>query len=161
MKNLIGIVGGGDNCALISQAEETGNTIGQSAAAALLTTNIQNAAKSTTQVQYAIVLCNSIGTPIEYKYVDFHPTYWCMNSAYIVVASKAYFYIWNYQAMVDSNSLKKQSFERLVFIDNPNSAVQLKTDDSSIVAVGPSIQVNFQSSLLMKFLKFNSNGLLK
>ena len=65
-----------------------------------------------------------------------------MNSSYIVVASRSYFYIWNFQSMVDRNSLKKQSFEKLVFIDNPNNSIQMKTDDPAIVAIGPNLQVS-------------------
>ena len=142
MKNLLGIVGGGDNCVLVSQADDSSSTLGQSSAAAAVSTNLAvNSSKTNHQTQYAVVLCNSIGTPIEYKYIDFQPQYWAMNSSHIVVASKSYFYIWNYQSMVDRNSLKKQSFEKLVFIDNLNAAVQMKTDDAAIVAIGPALQV--------------------
>ena len=72
-----------------------------------------------------------------------------MNATHIVVASKSYFYMWNYQSMVDRNSLKKQSFEKLVFIDQLNAQVQLKTEDPAIVAIGPSLQVGIK-------IKYNS-----
>jgi WD repeat-containing protein 35 len=150
MKNLLGIVGAGDNCALISQAEDSSpqsqqTTIGiqsstlVSASLALGSNKIQH------QTQYAIVLCNSIGTPLEYKYIDFQPQYWAMNQTHLCVASRSYFYLWNFQSMVDKSSLKKQqqTFEKLVFIDNPNASIQVKTDDPAIVAVGPELKVNF------------------
>jgi hypothetical protein len=139
MKRLLGIVGGGDNCALISQADDSNS----SAISVAASTSLASGSKISHQTQYAIVLCNSIGTPLEYKYIDFEPKYWDMNGSYIVVASRSYFYIWNFQSMVDRNSLKKQSFEKLVFIDNPNSSIQVKTDDPAIVAVGPHLQVIF------------------
>jgi hypothetical protein len=137
MKRLLGIVGGGDNCALISQAEDSA-----SSSTTVKTSINQSPNKINHQTQYAIVLCNSIGTPLEYKYIDFQPKFWDMNSSYIVVASRSYFYIWNFQSMVDRNSLKKQSFEKLVFIDNPNNSIQMKTDDPAIVAIGPNLQVS-------------------
>jgi len=64
-----------------------------------------------------------------------------MNNSYIVVASKSYVYFWNYQSAVDRNSLKKQTYERIIFIDSPNTIVQAKADDPSIISIGSSIQV--------------------
>lgn len=96
------------------------------------------------QIQYALVLCNLIGTPLEYKYVDFEPHYWAMNQTHVILASKSYFYLWNYVASIDRTNLKRQSFEKLVFIENPNVSVQMKTEDSAIVAIGPSIQVDIR-----------------
>jgi hypothetical protein len=142
MKNLLGVVGGGDSCALISQADDSTSSLGQSSAAVAVSQSLAiNSNRISHQTQYAIVLCNSIGTPIEYKYIDFQPLFWSMNSTHIVVASKSYFYLWNYHSMVDRNSLKKQSFEKLVFIDQLNASVQIKTEDPAIVAIGPNLQV--------------------
>lgn len=149
MKNLLGIVGAGDNCALISQAEDpnAANSLGKTSAAMAVSASLAiNSLGSKTlqhQTQYAVVLCNSIGTPLEYKYIDFMPQYWSMNQTHIVVASRSYFYLWNYQSMVERGGLKKpqQAFEKLVFIDNPNASIQIKTDDQAIVAVGPALQV--------------------
>lgn len=139
MKNLIGITGSGEYCVLIAQGDES-KTVAQSTSASALAARLTNS-KLAYQVQYAIVLCNSNGTPIEQKYIDFQPVYWCMSNTHILVSSKSYFYIWNYSSMVDRSLLKKQSFERLVFIDNPNVSVQLNSEDSAIVAIGPSLQV--------------------
>jgi hypothetical protein len=153
MKNLLGIVGAGDNCALVSQAEDSSSSLGQSSAANAVSASMAvNSTNTTHQTQYAVVLCNSIGTPLEYKYIDFAPQYWAMNSTHIVVASRSYFYLWNYQSMVDRGSLKKQqqAFEKLVFIDNPNMSVQMKTDDLAIVAIGPASKVT--KALRFEFL---------
>lgn len=155
MKNLLGIVGAGDNCALISQAEDpnAANSLGKTSAAmavsASLAINSMGTKSLQHQTQYAVVLCNSIGTPLEYKYIDFMPQYWAMNQTHIVVASRSYFYLWNYQSMVERGGLKKpqQTFEKLVFIDNPNASVQIKTDDQAIVAVGPALQVIIHISI--------------
>ena len=104
MKNLLGVVGGGDSCALISQADDSTSSLGQSSAALAVSQSLAiNSNRISHQTQYAIVLCNSIGTPIEYKYIDFQPLFWSMNSTHIVVASKSYFYLWNYHSMVDRN----------------------------------------------------------
>ena len=145
MKRLIGVVGSGDNCVLISQADDS-NTQANLASSMTLTKNQQQ------QQQYVLVLCNSIGTPLESKYIDFQPNYWAMNSSHIVVASKSYFYIWNYQTMVDRNSLKKQTFEKLVFIDNPNAQVQVKSDDLSTISIGHNIQVKINLSIYKLYL---------
>jgi hypothetical protein len=135
MKRLIGVVGGGDHCVLISQAEDISNKQTTS-----VYSSISLNAKS--QQQYVLVLCNSIGTPLESKYIDIQSLFWGMNSSYIVVASKSYFYIWNFHSMVDRNNLKRQTFEKLAFIDNPNNSVQVKNDDPSIISVGPSVLVS-------------------
>lgn len=141
MKNLLGIVASNDNCALISQADDSSS---QSAA----TTNDADhrggggggGGTVQHQIHYALVLCNLIGTPLEYKYIDFEPHFWVMNATHVAVASKSYFYLWNYVASIDRTNLKKQAFERLVFIDNPNVSVQMKTEDPAIVAIGPTSQ---------------------
>ena len=133
MKRLIGVCGGGDNCVLISQADDS--AVNSSATTSTMTQSQKNI------VQYALVLCNSIGTPLESKYIDIQPQFWSMNASYLVVASKSYFYLWNFQSMVDRNSLKKQTFEKLVFIDNPNASIQTKLDDPSIISVGSSVMV--------------------
>jgi hypothetical protein len=91
--------------------------------------------------QYAIVLCNAIGTPLETKYIDIQPLFWAMSSTHVIVASKSYFYLWNFHSNVDRSSLKKQTFEKLAFIDNPNSGIQTKADDPSLVSVGASSMV--------------------
>ena len=135
MKRLIGMMGAGDHCVLISQADEIQTQSGTSLA---LNT------RTTSPTQHALVLCNSIGTPIESKYVDFQPMHWSMNTTHVLVASKSYFYLWGYQSAVDRTALKRQTFEKLVYIENPNVAIQIKSDDPSIISVG-NIQVIKQS----------------
>lgn len=138
MKRLLGVVGGGDHCVLISQSDDTSST-GSSIATAAASTNQALSTKNPNVLQqYALVLCNAIGTPLETKYIDIQPLFWSMNSTHIIVASKSYFYLWNFQSNIDRNSLKKQTFERLAFIENPNNSVQMKSDDPSIISIGSS-----------------------
>lgn len=132
MKRLIALFGSADNCVLVSQAEDSQVNV--------INTSV-NLFKNQQQQQFVLVLCNSIGTPLESKYVDVYPQFWSMNSSYIVVASKSYVYFWNYQSTVDRNSLKKQTYERIIFIDSPNTSVQAKVDDPSIISIGSSVQV--------------------
>ena len=153
MKNLLGIVGNNDHCALICQADDSSSS--SSLNAASTSTGSTTGNKTTMhQIQYAIVLCNLIGTPLEYKYIDFEPYYWAMNSTHLIVASKSYFYLWNYVTSVDRANLKKQSFEKLVFIENPNVSIQMKTEDSAIVAIGPSLQVGIEAFLRLSIEMF-------
>jgi WD repeat-containing protein 35 len=140
-KRLLGIIGGGDYCALISQCEDSSITVGQTTATttaasisqALNATNIK-------QMQYSLVVSNSIGTPLETKYLSIQPNHWCMSQTHIVIASRSYFYIWNYLSSVDKSSLKKQSIERLVFIENPNTNIMMRSDDSAIVSSDSTMQ---------------------
>lgn len=138
MKNLLGIVGSDDHCALICQADDSSSS---SSSQVHSDPNDPSSKTLQHQIHYALVLCNLIGTPLEYKYIDFEPHHWAMNKTHVVLASKSYFFLWNYVTSLDRTNFNKQSFERLVFIDNPNASVQMKTEDSAIVAIGPSIQV--------------------
>ena len=69
MKNLLGITGCSDNCALICQADDSSQQ--QPNASIDASQMTPNSSKMMHQIQYAIVLCNLIGTPLEYKYIDF------------------------------------------------------------------------------------------
>jgi len=161
MKRLLAVAGGGDHCLLISQAEDS------PAATAGTTTITQTQAASSAALslkpnllqQYALVLCNSIGTPLESKYIDIEPLFWCMNSTHVVVASRSYFYLWNYQSNVDRESLKRQTFERLAFIDSPNNSVQVKLEDPSIVSIGSQVLVsNFVKNFYLQALELNQHS---
>ena len=147
---MIGIAGGGDYCVIISQAEDTNSGatfIGNSVAI-----NASLALTKTALTQFAIVLYNSIGTPLEARYIDVQPIHWCMSASHIVVASKSYFYIWNYRMMVDHNSLKRQSTERLIFIDNPTGSMQVRVDETAIISIGANMQVSLDSIHSFKFV---------
>lgn len=62
--------------------------------------------KTKQKKQYIIALCDSNGTPLQTKITEIEPIYAHMNSTYIIVASRSYFFIWNYQSSVDHSLLK-------------------------------------------------------
>lgn len=47
--------------------------------------------------QFVLVLCNSIGTPLDSKYIDLDPQYVSMTKTHIVAASKEAFYSWQFK----------------------------------------------------------------
>uniref|UniRef100_A0A9J7XKM3 WD repeat domain 35 n=1 Tax=Cyprinus carpio carpio TaxID=630221 RepID=A0A9J7XKM3_CYPCA len=47
--------------------------------------------------QYVLVLCNSIGTPQDSKYIDIYPLFVTMTKTHVIVASKEAFYVWQYR----------------------------------------------------------------
>jgi len=80
-----------------------------------------------TDEMFKIVLCNSIGNPIETKLVNIEPFFVEMTKNYIVLASTDHVYVWNYRSstgkasmghMADSNKFGR---EIAFFIDEePN-----------------------------------------
>ncbi|PKU37548.1 wd repeat-containing protein hypothetical protein [Limosa lapponica baueri] len=47
--------------------------------------------------KYVLVLCNSIGTPLDPKYIDIGPLFVTMTKTHVIAASKEAFYIWQYR----------------------------------------------------------------
>eukprot|EP00117_Sycon_ciliatum_P031550 scpid22207/ scgid3975/ WD repeat-containing protein 35; Naofen len=47
--------------------------------------------------QYVLVLCNTIGTPLEHKYLDMEVTYLAMTDYQVFVASQGCIYIWDFK----------------------------------------------------------------
>ena len=48
-------------------------------------------------LQYVLVLCNAIGTPLDSKYIDIEPAFVTMTKTHIVAASKEAFYTWQFK----------------------------------------------------------------
>ncbi len=46
--------------------------------------------------QFLLQLCNGIGTPIDFKYVDIEPKYVAMNGNEVLIASADSFFLWHY-----------------------------------------------------------------
>lgn len=46
--------------------------------------------------KYGLLLCNTLGIPVDGKYTDVQPLYVGMNSNYVIIASKDYFLLWQY-----------------------------------------------------------------
>jgi len=63
------------------------------------------------------MLCNSIGTQLDAKYIDLPPTYVAMTTSHVVVASKLAFYMWQFKnvkqrAIMDVSSRLKAGMEK-------------------------------------------------
>ncbi|XP_062892582.1 WD repeat-containing protein 35 isoform X2 [Mobula hypostoma] len=101
VKSLISITTCGDFCILATKADET-------------------------SLQYVLVLCNSIGTPLDSKYIDIDPLYVTMTKTHVIVASKEAFYIWQYRVAKKLTAMeinqvaptRKEGRERIYHIDD-------------------------------------------
>ncbi|NXO33488.1 WDR35 protein, partial [Locustella ochotensis] len=104
VKSLISITTYGDFCVLATKADEN-------------------------QPQYVLVLCNSIGTPLDPKYIDIEPLFVTMTKTHVIAASKEAFYIWQYRVAkkltaMEINQLartRKEGRERIYHIDDTSS----------------------------------------
>ncbi|KAK3088211.1 hypothetical protein FSP39_016191 [Pinctada imbricata] len=98
VRNLIAITACGDYCCLATRADET---VGQ----------------------YVLVLCNSIGTPLDSKYVELDPVYLTMTKTHILCASKEAFYTWQFKnpkklTTLEAAGRRRTGTERLHHIDD-------------------------------------------
>uniref|UniRef100_A0A671TY55 WD repeat-containing protein 35 n=1 Tax=Sparus aurata TaxID=8175 RepID=A0A671TY55_SPAAU len=112
VKSLMSITTSGDFCILASKADDT-------------------------QPQYVLILCNSIGTPLDSKYIDIDPLFVTMTKTHVIAASKEAFYLWQYRVAkkltaLEINQLtrtKKEGRERVYHIDsNPSGATDSGQD---------------------------------
>jgi len=84
IKNLTALTAGGDCCALFTLAEAEGDVAG--------TVGAPSAAP-----RYTLILCNSIGSPIESRPLSIAPMRLAMTSTHLAVASAGTLYLWNYR----------------------------------------------------------------
>ncbi|NXR71104.1 WDR35 protein, partial [Pycnonotus jocosus] len=104
VKSLISITTCGDFCVLATKADEN-------------------------QPQYVLVLCNSIGTPLDPKYIDIEPLFVTMTKTHVIAASREAFYVWQYRVAkkltaMEINQLsrsRKEGRERICHIDDISS----------------------------------------
>ena len=101
MPKLLHIATGGDNCVLVRKDESAG--------------------------QHTLVLCNSIGSPIDSKYVDFEPVTVSMTSTHVVATSEDVVYVWQYRSVTSkedsldpqaANARRKEGKERAFHIED-------------------------------------------
>jgi WD repeat-containing protein 35 len=64
----------------------------------------RNPEEDSGSLQWALIVCNAIGSPIDSKYIDVEPKFVAITGTHIIAASQAYFYAWNYQAEGDSTT---------------------------------------------------------
>ncbi|KAJ7408453.1 WD repeat-containing protein 35 [Willisornis vidua] len=104
VKSLISITTYGDFCVLATKADEN-------------------------QPQYVLVLCNSIGTPLDPKYIDIEPLFVTMTKTHVIAASREAFYIWQYRVAKKLTAMeinqvartRKEGRERIYHIDDTSS----------------------------------------
>uniref|UniRef100_F6XA62 WD repeat-containing protein 35 n=1 Tax=Xenopus tropicalis TaxID=8364 RepID=F6XA62_XENTR len=108
VKSLMSVTTCGDFCILATKADES-------------------------QQQYVLVLCNSIGTPLDSKYIDIVPMFVTMTKTHVIAASKEAFYIWQYRVAKKLTAMeinqvsrtRKEGRERIFHIDdNPSGSVE-------------------------------------
>ncbi|KAK3580220.1 hypothetical protein CHS0354_012747 [Potamilus streckersoni] len=110
VKNLIAITACGDYCCLATKADELNG-------------------------QFVLVLCNSIGTPLDSKYIEMDPVYLTMTKTHIITASKEAFYTWQFKNPKKLSTLevagrRKTASERLHHIDDhPTGGAALEDVD--------------------------------
>ncbi|WAR17526.1 WDR35-like protein [Mya arenaria] len=122
VKNLISITACGDYCCLATRADEMTN-------------------------QYVLVLCNSIGTPLDSKYIEIDPVYLTMTRTHIVAASREAFYTWQFKNPKKLSTLevagrRKTGSERLHHIDDqPTGGAAMEEIDFSKAFTGTEDQI--------------------
>ncbi|XP_032877389.1 WD repeat-containing protein 35 isoform X1 [Amblyraja radiata] len=115
VKSLISITTCGDFCILATKADES---------------SLQDENEvDPVGAMYVLVLCNSIGTPLDSKYIDIDPLFVTMTKTHVIVASKEAFYIWQYRVAKKLTAMeinqvaptRKEGRERIYHIDDETS----------------------------------------
>ncbi|XP_017748813.1 PREDICTED: WD repeat-containing protein 35 isoform X2 [Rhinopithecus bieti] len=104
VKGLISITTCGDFCILATKADEN-------------------------HPQFVLVLCNSIGTALDPKYIDIVPLFVAMTKTHVIAASKEAFYTWQYCVAKKLTALeinqitrsRKEGRERIYHVDDTPS----------------------------------------
>ncbi|XP_030777410.1 WD repeat-containing protein 35 isoform X2 [Rhinopithecus roxellana] len=104
VKGLISITTCGDFCILATKADEN-------------------------HPQFVLVLCNSIGTALDPKYIDIVPLFVAMTKTHVIAASKEAFYTWQYRVAKKLTALEinqitrsqKEGRERIYHVDDTPS----------------------------------------
>ncbi|KAI0210975.1 WD repeat-containing protein 35 [Lamellibrachia satsuma] len=109
VKNLLSICACGDYCCLTTKGDEATG-------------------------QYILVVCNSIGTPLDSKYIEMDPLYVTMTQTHIIAASKEAFYVWQFKnikklASLEMSGKRKTGTEKLFHIDDVPSGAGGETID--------------------------------
>ena len=101
IKNLSVIKAFGEFCVLITKIEENSD-------------------------QYQLLLCNSIGSPVDSKFINIEPLYVTMSSTHIIVCSDEHIYVWQYKNAVSrlttfesvkqGNKINKKNIKKNTFL---------------------------------------------
>ncbi|XP_016132225.1 WD repeat-containing protein 35 [Sinocyclocheilus grahami] len=134
VKSLMSITTCGDFCILATKADDTHpqedtDTEAGSAMAFNELSNQNTSKDRSKRRKYALVLCNSIGTPQDSKYIDIEPLFVTMTKTHVIAASKEAFYVWQYRVAKKLTALeinqvaktRKEGRERVYHIDDSPS----------------------------------------
>ncbi|KAK5614379.1 WD repeat-containing protein 35 [Crenichthys baileyi] len=113
VKSLMSITTSGDFCILASKADE-------------MQPQEDVRLEPGSPARYVLILCNSIGTPLDSKYIDIEPLFVTMTRTHVIAASKEAFYLWQYRVAKKLTALeinqvtraKKGGRERFYHIDS-------------------------------------------
>lgn len=103
------------------------------------------------QQPFVITLCNSIGTPLDFKYIDLPPLYVAMTASHVVVTSREAFYMWQFKnvkqrAIMEVSNRLKAGMEKLVTILFSYCAVFCPDFWHRILGRGCAIAINFSAN---------------
>ncbi|MCI4376852.1 hypothetical protein PGIGA_G00193590 [Pangasianodon gigas] len=115
VKSLMSVTTCGDFCILATKADDSHPQ--------------EDVDPDTTTAMYVLVLCNSIGTPLDSKYIDIDPLFVTMTKTHVIAASKEAFYVWQYRVAKKLTALeinqvaktRKEGRERVYHIDDTPS----------------------------------------
>ncbi|XP_066091676.1 WD repeat-containing protein 35 isoform X1 [Saccopteryx bilineata] len=127
VKSLISITTYGDFCILATKAEENHPQ--------------EESQLETFGAMFVLVLCNSIGTPLDPKYIDIVPLFVAMTKTHVIAASKEAFYIWQYRVAkklmaLEINQMtrsRKEGRERIYHVDYTPGSVDGVLDYSKVI----------------------------
>ncbi|XP_036431101.1 LOW QUALITY PROTEIN: WD repeat-containing protein 35 [Colossoma macropomum] len=115
VKSLMSVTTCGDFCILATKADDSHPQ--------------EDADPEAGAATYVLVLCNSIGTPLDSKYIDLDPLFVTMTKTHVIAASKEAFYAWQYRVAKKLTALeinqvaktRKEGRERVYHIDDSPS----------------------------------------
>ncbi|XP_055481799.1 WD repeat-containing protein 35 isoform X5 [Psammomys obesus] len=128
VKSLISITTCGDFCILATKADENHPQ--------------EENEMETFGATFVLVLCNSIGTPLDPKYIDLVPLFVAMTKTHVIAASKEAFYTWQYRVAKKLTALeinqitrsRKEGRERIYHVDDvPSGSVDGVFDYSKAI----------------------------
>ncbi|KAI1895144.1 hypothetical protein AGOR_G00103280 [Albula goreensis] len=123
VRSLLSITTCGDFCILATKADDSHPQ--------------EDSEGDTVIATYVLVLCNSIGTPLDSKYIDIDPLFVTMTRTHVIAASKEAFYTWQYRVAKKLTALeinqvaktRKEGRERVYHVDDTPSGANEGTLD--------------------------------
>ncbi|TMW62517.1 hypothetical protein Poli38472_005135 [Pythium oligandrum] len=97
IKGLLNIKAAGDNCVLVTKIYNEDLGPADAGAAEGGTTTAAAGSGAFKEIQYSLILCDTIGSPIETKIIDFEPLFVSMTPRHVIVASTDAIYVWQYR----------------------------------------------------------------